>query len=416
MKEKIEYFVIIGDSLSDKGQMNDKNILSQFAGLKGYSPNGRFTNGFTWDDFFCDEIFRQNNAASELKISDDTRVTTSQSQNFTRTYCIGGLTAHAYAKDVRINPYFEVTDLLLSNLDEQRNKIKSNDEYRSISDQQKANTLVMEWSGANDLITVNARPTTQAAHDAVNARIKNLTEMIDMGYKHFVLFNLPNLSLTPRFQNGTSDAREHAYNSVMYFDRLLEEEIDRVKKLHEDCTIHLYDANQLFTHAFHNPEHYGLEEEKKCVPLISSKHYENTNNPLAAKGYMFWDEVHPTEAVHAILASDINKKCFEPHYNFHAPEETLVQQFKEAYGLKWEQDRRSVLGFFRRSRIHYRDEQLNLEAIMKHAMHEDGYRTLAVIQDLGWVNQKKQCTSKHAATIAALENVEALLSAQLAAT
>jgi len=406
MKTKIEYFVIIGDSLSDKGQMA-ASMLSPFAGLKGYSPDGRFTNGFTWDDFFCDEVFKEKNSNSTIKTSDDKRVTTNTSQAYVRTYCIGGLTSYAYDKEFRINPYYEATDLVLSNLDEQRVKIQADDRNMIISEAQKQKTLVIEWSGANDLITVNSTPTTDAAEKAIQARIENLNKMIRMGYRHFVLFNLPNLSLTPRFQNGAKEERDHANTAVIFFNERLTEEIEKIKNQQPDCIINFYDVNQMFTAAYNNPEVYDLDEDKKHSPLIKSQHFQNTNDPAAAKGYMFWDEVHPTEAVHAILANDFNHNCFEQHYIFQVPEETLLRQFREAYGLQWSQDKEACFGFFKQSRIKYREA--DLETILMHALYEGGHRTNVVIRGLGWIDQNKQCSSEHTSIITALENVEAQL-------
>ena len=65
----------------------------------------------------------------------------------------------------------------------------------------KIKTLVIEWSGANDLITVNLHPNIKTAQRAVNARIENIEKLIEQGYQHFVLINLSDLSLTPRYQN-----------------------------------------------------------------------------------------------------------------------------------------------------------------------------------------------------------------------
>lgn len=52
-KKSVDRFLIIGDSLSDKGTMAH-SIFAPYSGLMGNSPDGRFTNGFIWSDFFCE--------------------------------------------------------------------------------------------------------------------------------------------------------------------------------------------------------------------------------------------------------------------------------------------------------------------------------------------------------------------------
>ena len=52
---KISHLVLMGDSLSDRGTMDHRYLFDLLpmrflSGLKGKSPDGRFTNGFTWSD------------------------------------------------------------------------------------------------------------------------------------------------------------------------------------------------------------------------------------------------------------------------------------------------------------------------------------------------------------------------------
>ncbi len=50
---KITHLVVLGDSLSDRGTLNKRELLgfipmSYLSGLRSKSPKGRFTNGFLW--------------------------------------------------------------------------------------------------------------------------------------------------------------------------------------------------------------------------------------------------------------------------------------------------------------------------------------------------------------------------------
>ena len=166
----------------------------------------------------------------------------------------------------------------------------------------------------------------------------------------------------------------------------------------------IYDVNQLFTKAYNDPEAFGLDEDKKHTPFIKSKDFEDTDNQKVAKGFMFWDEVHPTEAVHKQLANDMQQTVFAPTYNFSAPKDSLLNQFQESYGKRWVNDKAGNLGFFRKSNIDYKNADLT--TILRHGLFEKGYRTLDVIVELGWVNRKKALVSSHPLIDEAMRAIE----------
>ena len=399
MKKKIDRFLIIGDSLSDKGTMA-RSYLALFSGLEGTSPVGRFTNGYVWTDFFCQNVLSKAlHATAEsilleplFELNDNERVVTDESQTYVRTYCEGGMTAHNYFSRRTLNIELGLTQKFLSNLDEMYDEIKKDDDLMVISFEDKAKTLVIEWSGANDLITVNDMPTKEAAEKAVHARIKNVERLIALGYRQFILINLPNLSLTPRFQNGSAHKREAANESALHFNDYLATQMQALVQKYPEHHLSLYDANALFAQAYNNPAAFGLEEEKKHKPFIESKHFQDTQNQLIAKGFMFWDDVHPTQAVHQHLAHDLYQLVFTPKFDFVVPNDDLLRQFQECYGNRWENDLAvCCVGFFRRSRIDYKNA--DLQTILKHGLYGGGQRTLEVMIKLGWVDKDKRLIS-----------------------
>ena len=135
-KKSVDRFLIIGDSLSDKGTMAH-SILAPLSGLRGNSPDGRFTNGYIWADFFCERVLLDSMLTSvtydptDTKLlfehNDDQRVATSSSQDYVRTYCEGGLTAHNYFERVSLNIELDVTEKVLATLDGMRDKIEKDD-------------------------------------------------------------------------------------------------------------------------------------------------------------------------------------------------------------------------------------------------------------------------------------------------
>ncbi len=76
------------------------------------------------------------------------------------------------------------TRLIASTLKEMRDAIISYDNQNKISSKQKAETLIIEWSGANDLVTLNAKPSKEEVDKAIAARVENIKQLISKGYRN----------------------------------------------------------------------------------------------------------------------------------------------------------------------------------------------------------------------------------------
>lgn len=252
-KINIEYFLTLGDSLSDRGTLDKRKLfgiipMDFLAGLSGRSPKGRFTNGFTWDDHLAAMIAseldrvaveRQQQPQERLEPQDEQAaddgdaILTHQArvektlrkhayaldddlhvhyhgENLLDSYNEGGLTAHPYRNSSEgtmgwsLSRYF--SRKILSSLPEKRRKALAYADRHHLTDTHRKKTLVMEWSGANDLITVNAFPTPDEVKKAVQARIDNVVAMAEAGYRRFMLMDMPDLSKTPRYQTQLPEA------------------------------------------------------------------------------------------------------------------------------------------------------------------------------------------------------------------
>lgn len=425
-KPVIRYIVSMGDSLSDPGAMAHRKLMYiismyRLSGLKGKSPDGAFTNGETWITDVGEEISEKEIIESLkkgkkiVKTEDDYKRLELNYQDFLRYYDEGGATSYDYSQNIMSSITLKPdsiklagTKAIVSNLKKKRRLLLADDKYRGITDDQKAQTLVTEWSGANDLITVNEKPTKEEAKEAVDARIENVKELIENGYRHFALFNLPDLSLTPYFHEKSQAERDNAHEICQYFNDELKRQIEELKKVYTEENgyhIDLFDANKAFTHVYHNPENYGFDRNKLTQPYTEIKGF-NLNNPPSAKGYMFWDKIHPTEAVHEIIAQNFETEYTEK-YEFAVPHESLITVFREHYGQKWKDDLDGFFGFFRKSRFtNYKDKGLSLDEIFRHALFEDGKRSRAVIMQLGWIDSNGQLLATHKPLVQAWEQVQ----------
>lgn len=486
---RIEKLLIMGDSLSDEGEMSQRKLfglipMNGLAGLKGKSPDGRFTNGYPWSDqvlvdlaneFTIKQLEREKEATTPLplavdaliddvtrkshptrrssiadlgtEISDeliegdssvkkrveesyslDMKLTrnnlrlTYEGQVLARSYAQGGLTAYDYAWSLSSSISRFFSRIILSTLSKKRKEVLTDDIALGTTLEEKGKTLVVEWSGANDLITVNKKPSEAEADKAIAARIKNIEELIKHGYKHFVLFNLPDLGLTPRYQRKGGDEKATATRVSEYFNIHLQAECDKLKeKYRDECSIEVFDVASTFKEVYDNPAKYGFDPAKQTTPYAGSKDFKiNPDHTSPEEGYMFWDDVHPIMLLQSIMSNVFYKKyAFE--YNFQQPrviplqepdaatksqtEKQLLEHFREFYQDELDADKLGCFGFFKRSRVPQTDD---LAVAIQHALFKGGHRSFKVMRDLGWFDEKKRLIPDIPALVSALERAEAL--------
>lgn len=410
MTRKFRHIVFLGDSLSDRGTMDRRKLfgiipMDYLSGLKGKSPRGRFTNGFLWGDFVAattveqlelqrrrrqeklphmgrgnadladalltnDHGFKRRNE-NAFSLNDDLHVLY-EGHRFARYYCEGGLTAHDYSKELTLDLGKEGARQIVSNLDEKRQALLDDDEKYNISQAEKEETLLIEWSGANDLITVNDKPTMEEANKAIAARIDNIEKLIAQGYRNIVLFNLPDLSLTPRYARKGGEEQKNAHLISVYFNKQLakkcEELKDKYAKLNPPVFLDVFDVCSLLQEAYQDPKKYGFDQDKLTKPFTESDAFKkDKNDPVDAKkhispsqGYMFWDDVHPTADMHAYLAEKF-EQAYEHKLRVEPPPSQHDTQRKQ------EQRHLDELGLDRPDKALPKNIMTLLDALNKHA-------------------------------------------------
>ncbi|OAJ33445.1 SGNH/GDSL hydrolase family protein [Piscirickettsia salmonis] len=129
-------------------------------------------------------------------------------------------------------------------------------------------------------------------------------ELYAQGYKNFVLFNLPDLAKTPRYQKESAEEQKNAREVIEYFNTRLAEKVAILQGLHSDCKFELFDAHGEFDHIYQNLEEYDFDPNKCTSCLDEDEDYDPKAaiNPEKRLGYMFWNDVHPTSSVQRLLA------------------------------------------------------------------------------------------------------------------
>ncbi len=161
-----------------------------------------------------------------------------------------------------------------------------------------ADTLVVVWGGANDLLTAaamtGATPSdiNTAVTTAVNGEITAIQRLIAAGAKNILVPNLPPLGAIPRL-NANAALSAIANTATGTFNTQLQAGIASLQAAGLGVTFFQLDVNSLFNAAIATPatDHF--------TNVTASSQNVTGVNPDT---YLFWDDLHPTTAGHHYIA------------------------------------------------------------------------------------------------------------------
>lgn len=341
MKPEISYLITLGDSLSDRGTFYHRHLmgiipLNRLSGLHKKSPLGRFADGYVWGDFVSAMMANKSQirALKETRHWDSTDIADAVLHNsphvkpkyslsndravhygnrmIMRNYNEAGLTAHNYHWTPSLSLKLSFRRNLVSTLNIMRQRLLDDDQAYAITDEQKKRTLIIEWTGANDLLVANTHPSREAVDKAIEARMQNMRQLIASGYRHFMIFNVPNFLLTPRYRHKSEQERALVNDCCTYFNEKLTEACSMLASENPTCSIHEFDVNDILTQGYKHPEDYHLNAETVGEAYIKSSDFVNKKS---AKGYVFWDSLHFTSYIHSMVGEKVYS-TIEKHFSF----------------------------------------------------------------------------------------------------
>jgi phospholipase/lecithinase/hemolysin len=262
---------VFGDSLSDVGNVSQATPI--LFGLIPKTPgpyywNGRFSNGPVYAE----------SLASGLSLPPLVH-SASGGNNF----------AHGGAKTTGTNIFYSV---VIRDVDDQVGDFLAGPEADP-------NALFTVFAGANDLIdgqTIMSVP--------VSSLQESISRLVMDGARQFLVFNLPPLGETPRF-NGSQSTRDQYNMRSDQFNTALATMLDGIETSNSDVTIHRLDVNAMFEQVLADPAAFGLVNvTAPAAPGLEpgATSYNTSQIVPNPHQYLFWDDLHPTAAVHAILA------------------------------------------------------------------------------------------------------------------
>lgn len=186
-------------------------------------------------------------------------------------------------------------------------------DYLAVAPVADPNAAYVVWAGANDFLTPGSAGTAAGCTGSVIAvtvctGIANITNAVatlaSLGAHHIVVPNLPDLGATARAIAGgpTSIAEGHA--ASVAFNTGLAASLAGLASLFPG-EILPFDLFGAFDQVLANPAAYGFTNATmSCLSGSSADATSTITAACAAAGpnaYVFWDDIHPTTATHAII-------------------------------------------------------------------------------------------------------------------
>lgn len=319
LADPIKEFVVIGDSLSDNG-----NLYKLFLKTLPKSPpyyRGRFSNGPTWAENLGEYFYDKNYI--DYKI-----------------IAYGGATAYVHdpAHDKFVAPITLDGEMALY--------------YADSLLKDKSKVLFAFWMGSNDYLYEEQDDMEGVVKRVVDKTIFSVEGLARLGAQNIIVLNEPDLARTPFARNHHNGDRLHAF-TIMH-NKKLNDDINSLRKKYPKVKFVLINIYDLFNELLDNTDKFNkkhhinitnlkdscwlggmkLNENKLDADLLKLSGENKINNfdketvknmimsspalsvayaatqddmkPCAnADEYVFWDDLHPTAVVHSLIAKEV---------------------------------------------------------------------------------------------------------------
>lgn len=274
---------VFGDSLSDTG--------NAYLATQGAEPGpdyylGRFSNGRLYVDQLAEHY--------------DKKIRPAFPGINGSNYAIAGSTSDGVLLQVKIyleNNEESLLDLsnLLSDSTSSSTEIVSTDTSAVNIEE---NYLYIVWAGSNDMRALLNNQAGANDIDTAVAKIRTTIEnLASAGAKHFLVPNIPDLGIIPEVTEREATVPGISQLATSYstdFNTALDAMLDGL--IINGTDIIKFDIFQLLNTVADKPSEYGLTN-------TTDRCYVDSDNICdTPQSYLFWDGLHPTAAVHSIIA------------------------------------------------------------------------------------------------------------------
>ena len=167
--------------------------------------------------------------------------------------------------------------------------------------------LYIVWAGPNDFFDIALNDPAAVAATLDNA-IRHLstavTTLIRHGARHILVPGMPDLGLTPLLSSQSAGPQGSALSAA--FNSALDLALLRIGNAARGVDLKSFDIAALQHEIVADPAAFGLADvQDECILDRTSRCILDSFDAGGAAGYFFWDDVHPTAALHSIFAGRI---------------------------------------------------------------------------------------------------------------
>ena len=183
-----------------------------------------------------------------------------------------------------------------------------------------ANALYVVWGGSNNLQDIIMGKTVDVAGNPIpglGATVSDIASGIAglyaEGARQFLVPNAPNLALIPRVSELGAAAQAGAYQLSVVFNTLLSATLNQLQLMLSGLDIIAFDTFALLNDVVADPGAYGIANTTGRCYTGDDLTFTGGGSVCAdPDSYVFWDGIHPTSAVHAILGRQMLAAVPEP--------------------------------------------------------------------------------------------------------
>ncbi len=260
--------ISFGDSLTDNG-----NLHTATAGLApgGGYYQGHFTNGFVWAEFFAKEL---------------------------------GLDFYNWsvgASATKLGNIFDMFHSLPYTLQSELINFEAAIDEIGITQKEMSRSLFTILTGGNNFVQ-SVRNDPEDVSDDI---IEFMQRLIDLGAKHIVVVNVPDLSAAPRFSDMTDPNNIAIQNSIIAMNNQLESKLNQLRRENRDVIFYPVDLFAITNEVIGNPNQYSIQNtNQKCYSGSVLAKYNPRNICTNPAQYLFWDDIHPSAAIHCQVSEN----------------------------------------------------------------------------------------------------------------
>lgn len=183
--------------------------------------------------------------------------------------------------------------------------------YTALPGAANSTALYVVWGGSNNLQDIimgkssdvfgNPIPNVAAT---VNDIVSGILALYAEGAREFLVPNAPDLGLTPRVSELGTAAKVAAHQLSLLYNGLLGAALSRLEASYAGLDIIGFDTYSLLNEVVTDPAAFGLSNTSdRCYTGDDSTFTGGGSVCANPDSYVFWDGIHPTKAVHAVLGN-----------------------------------------------------------------------------------------------------------------